>query len=89
MIYGIIQVRDLGALKVLKVQGEINANRYIKLGGHGLLSVSIETNFYHIYGMPSFVMFSLNPHMDDGTNCVKREKLYWRLLFDLCRNLAR
>ena len=30
MIYGIIQVRDLGALKVLKVQGEINANRYTR-----------------------------------------------------------
>ena len=28
MIYGIIQVKELGALKVLKRQGEINANRY-------------------------------------------------------------
>lgn len=50
----------------------------IKLGGHGFLSdsvIAIETNFYHIYGMLSFVMFSLNPHMDAGTNCEKREKL--------------
>ena len=42
-----------------------------------------------INGMLSFVMFSLNPHMDDGTNCEKREKLYCPFLFDLCRNLAR
>ena len=52
MIYGIIQVRDLGALKVLKVQGEINTNRYLKLGGHGLLSdsvIAIETNFNHLW----------------------------------------
>ena len=50
MIYGIIQVRDLGALKVLKVQGEIITNRYLKLGGHGLQSdsvIAIETNFNH------------------------------------------
>ena len=42
-----------------------------------------------IYGMLSFVMFSLNPYMDDATNCEKREKLYCPFLFDLCRNLAR
>ena len=50
MIYGIIQVRELGALKVLKVQGKINAKRYLKLGGHGLQSdsvIAIETNFNH------------------------------------------
>ena len=50
MIYGIIQVRELGALKVLKVQGELNGNRYLKLGGHGFLSdsvIAIETNFNH------------------------------------------
>ena len=52
MIYGIIQVRELGALKVLKVQGEINTNRYLKLVGHGLLSdsvIAIETNFNHLW----------------------------------------
>ena len=40
-----------GALKVLKVQGKINTNRYLKLGGHGLLSdlvIAIETNFNHM-----------------------------------------
>ena len=40
------------ALKVLKVQGDINANRYLKLGGHGFLSYSvlaIATNFYNIW----------------------------------------
>ena len=52
MIYGIIQVRELGGPKSAKMQGKINTNRYLKLGGHGLLSdlvIAIETNFNHLW----------------------------------------